>query len=237
MKSKYIVAVLLAVLAAALIYVYMNPGENGPVGENNSQQNSPLQDPRERVSQQLAGIFPQRIGYEWFYSGFAEYGHRMKLDNISGNTDNPEILVYEVSGEVDDPSGGEAPGDFGLELEYRITSDTVLERIIRGEKLAHMFKELQLLKLPLESGSRWEQTVESSGKEVVLTAEILSAEKKEDGPDVYKVRYSVPMEGMPDGIYIEERTFTEGVGVTSFARTLGEDYDFMFEYSIFEPDK
>jgi hypothetical protein len=238
MKGRYMIALLLAVLAAALLYIGMNPVGNGQNGEPDDQVQPRDQNQSERVSQQLVDIFPERIGYEWHYSGFAEYAHYMRLDNISGNTGNTEILVYEISGEVDDPSGGEAPGDFGLEMEYRITSDTVTESIIRGEKLIHVFEELQLLKLPLETGNRWEQTVETDEGEAVLTAEVLSAEpEEEEGPTVYRVRYSVPMEGMPDGVYIEERAFTEGVGVTYYARTLGDEYDFLFEYYIFYPDK
>jgi len=146
------------------------------------------------------------------------------------------VLVYEVSGEVDDPSGGEAQGDFSLEMEYIITKDTATEKIIRGEKLIHVFDELQILKLPLQPGTKWEQKVKTDGGEEVLTAEILSAEAEEEGgPVVYRVRYTVPMEDMPDGLYVEERAFAEGKGLIHYARTLGKEYDFMFEYFLFEP--
>jgi hypothetical protein len=237
MKSRLMVLALVAVLAAALVYVYMNSDGDDPFGEKDTGQSPGPADGDDRVSQQLVDIFPRQIGYEWFYSGFAEYGHRMKLDNISGSTDSPEVLVYEVSGEVDDPSGGEASGDFGLEMEYVITKDTVTERIVRGEKLIHLFDELQLLRLPLEKGTEWEQRIETDDGEAVLTAEILSADvEEEEGPVVYRVRYSVPMEGMPKGIYVEERAFAEGAGLVYYARTLGEEYDFMFEYFIFQPE-
>ena len=236
MKSRLAVLVLAAVLVIAAAYALMKPAGDGPDGQGGGRQAPGPDGAQDRVSQQLVELFPQRIGYEWFYSGFAEYGHRMRLDNISGNTDNPEILVYEISGEVDDPSGGEAPGDFSLEMEYIITKDTVTERIIRGEKLIHVFDELQLLKLPLQPGTKWDQEVNTGGSEAVLTAEILSAEvEEEEGQVVYRVRYTVPMEDMPDGLYVEERAFAEGTGVVHFARTLGKEYDFMFEYFIFEP--
>lgn len=238
MKREYMIIVLLAMLVVVFVYLGPNPDQSGQNdgAEDEIQSSPPSQG--DRVSQQLVDIFPERIGYEWHYSGFAEYGHHMKLDNISGSIDESEILVYEVSGQVDDPSDGEAPGDFDFELEYRITSDTVTERIMQGEKLIHVFKELELLKLPLEAGSRWDQTVEVEGKEADLTAEILSAgPEEEEGPTIYRVRYSMPMEDMPDGLYIEERAFTEGVGITYYARTLGDEYDFLFEYYIFDPSK
>lgn len=237
MKNRLTVLALVAVMVVATACFLIKPAEDGPKGQDNGQQAPAPGGEEDRVSQQLVEIFPQEIGYEWIYSGFAEYGHRMRLDNISGSTENPEVLVYEISGEVYDPSGGEAPGDFGLEMEYVITKDTVTERIIKGEKLIHVFRELELLKLPLQAGTKWQQKVETSGGEQVLTAEILSAEaEKEEGPVIYKVRYTVPMEGMPDGIYVEERAFAEGTGVIHYARTLGEEYDFMFEYYIFQPE-
>jgi len=234
---KKILTVLLVVAAlAAAYYGFLKPAEEGPEGKNNGTQTPGPGKAEDRVSQQLVEVFPQRIGYEWFYSGFAEYGHRMRLDNISGSTENSEVLVYEVSGEVDDPSGGEAQGDFSLEMEYIITKDTATEKIIRGEKLIHVFDELQILKLPLQPGTKWEQKVKTDGGEEVLTAEILSAEAEEEGgPVVYRVRYTVPMEDMPDGLYVEERAFAEGKGLIHYARTLGKEYDFMFEYFLFEP--
>ncbi|MDD2574190.1 MAG: hypothetical protein WCS98_05195 [Bacillota bacterium] len=237
MKTRLAFLVMIVVLAIALAYGCLSSDRNGPAGENGVGQTPEPPNGDERVSQQLVDIFPRQIGHEWFYSGFAEYGHRMKLDNISGSTDSPEVLVYEISGEVDDPSDGEATGDFGLELEYVITKDTVTERINRGEKLIHVFQELQLLRLPLEPGTKWKQKVDTDGEEAVLTAEILSAEiEEEEGPVVYRVRYSVPMEGMPEGTFIEERAFAEGAGLVYYARTLGEEYDFMFEYFIFQPE-
>ena len=237
MKRRLMVLALVAVLVAAATACFLlKPDEDGPKGQDEQRDSEPGR-VEDRVSQQLVEIFPQKIGYEWFYSGFAEYGHRMRLDNISGSTESSEVLVYEISGEVDDPSGGEAPGDFSLEMEYVITKDTVTEKIIRGEKLIHVFRELELLKLPLQAGTKWQQKVEINGKEQELTAEILSAEaEEEEGPVIYRVRYTVPMEGMPDGIYVEERAFAEGTGLIHYARTLGEEYDFMFEYFIFQPE-
>lgn len=247
MRTKLTILTLIALVAIAFAFIYSNPGQNGPGSDDGVGWPWGPSDNGERVSQQLVNIFPQQIGYEWFYSGFAEYSHHMKLDNIYSSTDNPEVLVYEISGTVGDPSDGEASGDFGLELEYIITKDCITERILRGEKLPHMFHELQLLKLPLEPGAKWEQKIETGEKEVTLTAEILSIEAERssfavaglfveaENPIVYRVRYSVPMEGMSEGLYIEERTFVEGAGISYYERTLGEEYDFMFEYTAFTP--
>ena len=238
MKSRLAVLALVFVLVVIATGCFLlKPAEDGPKEQDGDQRDTEPNGAEDRVSQQLVEIFPQKIGYEWIYSGFAEYGHRMRLDNISGSTESSEVLVYEISGEVYDPSGGEASGDFSLEMEYVITKDTVTERIIKGEKLIHVFRELELLKLPLQTGTKWQQKVEVNGKEQVLTAEILSAEAEEEqGPVIYKVRYTVPMEGMPDGLYVEERTFAEGKGVIHYARTLGKEYDFMFEYYLYEPE-
>ena len=110
MKRRLTVLALAAVLVVAAAACFLlKPDKDGPKGQDGQRDPEPGK-AEDRVSQQLVEIFPQEIGYEWFYSGFAEYGHRMRLDNISGSTESSEVLVYEISGEVDDPSGGEAPG-------------------------------------------------------------------------------------------------------------------------------
>ncbi len=253
MKIRLRILILAVVLAVAFVYAYKNSDWDDPSKENGTGW-FPRPSGGERVSQQLVDLFPQRIGYEWFYSGFAEYSHRMELNSIYSDMNAPETLVYKISGTVDDVSDGEGSGDFGLELEYIITEDTVTERIIRGEKLPNMFNEIKILKLPLEIGSKWEQEVNVDGKKATMVSDILPLDMEdstedgmdngmdndtdddEDGPTIYRVRYSVPMEGMPDGVYVEERAFAKGKGIIYYARTLGEEYDSMFRYFAFEPN-
>ncbi len=237
MQRRLTVLILAAVLIMAFAYIYKNYGWDDSKEGNGFGQLPEYPNGGERVSQQMVDIFPRRIGHEWFYSGFAEYSHRMRLDSIHGNTDNTETLVYKVSGMVDDVSDGEASGDFSFELEYIITKDTVIERIIRGEKLPNMFNEMQILKLPLETGAKWEQKIDIDGEEMIMIAEVLSAElEKEIGTILYKMRYSVPMPGMPRGIYTEERAFAKGKGLIYYSRTLEEESGLMFQYSAFERD-
>ncbi|NLK00664.1 MAG: hypothetical protein GX318_05435 [Clostridia bacterium] len=74
---------------------------------------------------QLEKLFPDKKGYKWVYSGFAEYGHEMTLEEIDRKDDG---VLFLVKGTVDDPSGGEAQKNFSLELEYLIKDGVLSQR-------------------------------------------------------------------------------------------------------------
>lgn len=180
----------------------------------------------EKLSQELLQMFPQNVGTQWIYNGFAEYGHQMKLDEITSLEGG--ALQYSLSGEVADMSDGEGKGDFSLALQYRISSQAVREVFVKGDKVPHKIKEFDMLRLPLKKGNAWTQKVSINGKDTELKAEIMEAgTDAESGLLTVKVKYTAPAEGFPNGQYFEERTFREKQGLIHFVNT----YDDMIEFN------
>ncbi|MDF2547996.1 MAG: LysM domain protein [Anaerosolibacter sp.] len=178
----------------------------------------------------LLEMLPTETGDQYFYNGFAEYGHIQQIDRID---EEEGKRIYHVVGMVDDPSGGEATGDFTLEMQYVVDGEKITEKILQGQKLPHKIPELEVLRLPLEEGNQWEQKMLINGTEETLKAEIESVDiDPQDKRDTYTVVYTVPMAGMPNDTYKEIRTYKKGVGLYHFESTLGKEYDFMFNYTL-----
>ncbi|WZL73492.1 hypothetical protein QBE52_01805 [Clostridiaceae bacterium 35-E11] len=186
-------------------------------------------------SKKLLSIFPHEKDTTYIYNGFAEYGHVIEIDNVE---EKEAETIYDIIGEVGDPSGGEAPGNFDIKLQYIVDHEKITEKIIQGERLPHKIPELQVLKLPLKTGSTWDQKIVIDGKEEILKAEIEFVRKDEtDDTETYGVVYRVPMKDMPNEMYEERRVFKRGVGLYSFENTIGKEYDFNFGYTLSFIDK
>lgn len=181
-------------------------------------------------AKELVEMLPLKAGDQYFYNGFAEYGHLQRIDRID---EEAEKKIYHITGMVDDPSGGEATGDFTLEMQYVVDAEKITEKILQGQKLPHKIPELEVLRMPLEKGNRWEQKMLMNGKEETLQAVIESVDvDPQDKIETYTVVYTVPMAGMPEDTYKEIRTYKKGVGLYHFESTLGKEYDFMFNYTL-----
>jgi hypothetical protein len=105
-------------------------------------------------SNELRSYFPEKTGFTWVYSGFAEYGHRMILDSITEVRSKGDV-VHQISGMVEDMSGGESEQDFGFQLQYVFGGNEVVERILhKGVVFPHRIDGLVMLKAPLEKGQK-----------------------------------------------------------------------------------
>lgn len=191
------------------------------------------EEPTEEIkppAQALLEVLPTTTGDQYFYNGFAEYGHIQTIERID---EEEGKKIYHVVGMVDDPSGGEATGDFTLEMQYIVDSEKITEKILQGQKLPHKIPELEVLRLPLEKGNRWEQKMLIDGREETLKAVIESVDvDPQDKRETYTIVYTVPMADMPENTYKEIRTYKKGVGLYYFESTLGKEYDFMFNYAL-----
>lgn len=185
---------------------------------------------KNRALSELLTMFPDRVGTEWIYNGFAEYGHQMTIDGIS--VINEGKSKYLISGKVADMSDGEATGDFSLYIEYEFSNSGLREIIKKGDKLPHKIMEFDVLRAPLNKGNTWKQDVKIGAKETELIAEIIDVGiEPETNKKIVKVQYTAKAEGMPDGIYKEVRTFKEGTGLVMFENTFNEEIE--FNYSLF----
>jgi len=131
----------------------------------------------------------------------------MELKSVT--TGNGAIR-YKTEGNVYDPSGGEAPGDFSLQLEYEVTNEAIVMRK-NSEKMMDNFSELVLIRLPLQKGTQWKQSAKhKNGKNYELTCTIDKIENQPDGK-VYTILYKDN-----DSNFYEKRRIQENWGVVSF---------------------
>ncbi|HBK84643.1 MAG TPA: hypothetical protein DDZ53_01275 [Firmicutes bacterium] len=156
----------------------------------------------------LRELLPNRAGFRWVYNGFAEYGHSLDLASI---TTGGGKTLYEISGLVDDPSGGEAPGPFDFTLTYQIARGSLTQTLSPNSRvLDNMFPSLELIRTPLVQGTSWQQTVtDKAGKQRKLQSTIVEVAQA-DGRATYTVRY----EDTADG-YWEQRVIRQGDGVVA----------------------
>jgi len=174
----------------------------------------------------LAKLLPHEEGFQWHYFGFAEYGHEMTLSAI---TPGPDRITYDVTGRVYDLSDGESGNDFSLSVTYTVDAHSLVQ-----EKTAPMmmdsFDRMELIRLPLEEGSDWQQTVpDSSGEDVTLICTIEKVEEKPAGA-VYTVLYQDTASE-----YYERREIQEDNGVIRFEKLYmseGEE-PFLIGYSMY----
>lgn len=163
-----------------------------------------------KANEPLVALLPPEKGYTWVYNGFAEYSSKMTLDKIDKND---EKITYDITGEVEDVSEGEGTADLSIELQY-IIQDGTLTQIKKSEvMLDSEYNTLQLIKMPLQKGTKWNQEVtDKKDKKTTLECEITNVEK-ENGNKIYTVHYHDQ-----NSKYYEKRHFKEGTGIISFEK-------------------
>ena len=175
----------------------------------------------------LAEMLPDKEGFTWVYNGFAEYGHRMVLERIESQDGQ---IVYFVTGDVEDVSGGESKKDFSIELEYVIKDGVLVQKKKEQVMLDSVSDNIQLLRAPLDPGNRWDQKViTKEGNEIDLSCQITEI-KEESGKRLVTVLYEDK-----NGDYFERRTFREGAGVISLEKLFQSQGElFTVGYTLFE---
>lgn len=202
MMRKKVIAIVCILMCLVVIAV-----SGCDISQDNGQSPGQNLQEKEVPPEELKALLPQETGFLWIYSGFAEYGHTMELKAI---TSDDTAIRYKAGGNVYDPSGGEAPGDFSLQVEYGVTNEALIMRK-NAEKMMDNFVELELIRLPLQEGTKWEQNAEhNNGKSYRLTCTIEKVENQPDGK-VYTVLYKDN-----NSNFYEKRSIQENWGVISF---------------------
>jgi hypothetical protein len=180
-------------------------------------------------NQQLANMLPDEEGYEWIYNGFAEYGHTITLDSITGDDEYKEYLI---TGTVHDASGGEAQGDYSIEMKYEIEKGELRQYIDAERTMDPSYQGIILLKSPLTIENSWEQTLMLNGEETTFNCHIAEERDTQEG-----IEYIVMYEDM-NSDYYEIRKFKEGKGLVSFEKLYQtEESDFPISYHLFNPEE
>lgn len=176
--------------------------------------------------------FPGETGFTWVYSGFAEYGHRMILDSITEVRSKGDV-VYQISGMVEDMSGGESEEDFSFQIQYIFGDTQVVERILhKGIVFPHRIDGLVMLEAPIKKGQEWSFTAEDGSQVDAVITE--TGVDDEDNLAYCEVAYTTPDSDMPDGLYRESRIFKKGIGVVSFVSTIMPEVEFSYSLTSFK---
>lgn len=206
-----------------------NSGQAQIGGENNNSQS-----PDQKVGNKLvdldevARLLPVRPNYQWSYHGFAEYGHRMVLQDISKQDDS---IAYHIKGEVDDMSGGEAKQDLSFSVTYTVKPGVLIQNKTGQSMMDTSFKDLELIRTPLRKGNSWlQETTKEDGTAVTLKTTITDI-KEENGQKIYTVVYKDTQSE-----YYEKREIKEGVGVLSYEKLyIDPNGNFTMGYYIYYP--
>jgi hypothetical protein len=187
--------------------------------------NLPSLSPEEEVAsfEALRAYLPQKEGFTWVYSGFAEYGHTLHIDQRFQRADSLQMMI---SGLVDDVSGEMEEELFRLSLEFTIEHGQWVQNQNAPQMMGKDFKQLVLLTYPLEEGANWSQQVQTAdGESLTLYSEILSIDDEE------QIRVSYTDTGSD---YYEERTFAKGLGMVAFTSLYqSEESDFEIGYALY----
>ena len=177
-------------------------------------------------SRAIEEYLPNEEGYKWQYFGFAEYGHEMTLESITRNTNR---TIYQIEGMVEDVSGGEAQGNLKIKLRYTVTDSCLILTHNAPLMMGADFLSMELLRLPLEEGATWTQTVtDEEGNEIELFCEI-----EEETDQTLTVTYSDTRS--PFYHYME---FEKETGITTFEKLyMYPEGNFEIGYTLFRPER
>ena len=156
------------------------------------------------------------------YHGYAEAGFEIHFLRTEDDG-----LVYVYEGAMNDERGAE-DGPRTFEVTYSIEDGAVVESVENHDYMAESettlyskIEDMIVLQGPIEEGNSWEQAVEIDGNPTVLETTI--TEVTDEG---FSTVSMAEAEGYRDGKYTEERTYTKGIGLTSFSNTpYGSDKD------------
>ena len=232
-KIKWVclLLILLLILAGCAGSPGASPGPTasatGSAQPSPSPQGTASPSPDAAPSKELVGLLPHEEDFQWHYSGFAEYGHEMTLDSIAPA---PDEIHYTVSGRVYDMSDGESDNDFSISLTYTVDEQSLVQEKTAPMMLDSEYDQLELVRMPLQEGADWRQTVEDgSGQETTLDCTIEKTEEKPGGA-VYTVLYQDTVSD-----YYERREIQEDNGVIRFEKLYmpeGEE-PFPIGYSLY----
>ena len=174
---------------------------------------------------EVMSFFPDSKGFTWTYTGFAEYGHKMTLDDIQKDEGTGDV-TYSISGEAFDMSGGESKRDFTFGLNYVFTKDGAREDVTHMDVFPHRINGLVMLKAPMKEGQTWSFT-DNDGRQVDAKVKKMGSDPV-DKLAYCEVEYTTPDSTMPDGLYHETRVFKKGLGVVSLVSTILPDVEFNY---------
>ncbi len=184
---------------------------------------------RQILMERVGKLLPEKTGFVWRCSGFAEYGHTASLTDIHTEDGNP---VYTVTGKVDDLSDRQAPlDDFSIQLQYRIEKNVLYQHKEAPYMMDSDFNDLEIIRYPFIVGHRWQQHLEDNEMDSYTVETEIIGVYRENGVDVYEVEYRNLSGGGN-----EKRLIQAGMGTIGFTKLYsdGKSEPFEIGYTILE---
>lgn len=161
------------------------------------------------------------------YFGYAEYGH---IGELSFAHEDAGERAFIFNGKYQDGIGTE--DKFSVKYYFNYQRGTITEQSGMNERnnkkeLNSKLHNLVVLMFPIIEGDSWWHNIYLDGTQLRVYADVMEYDGK-----IVKMRYVVPnAKGYYDNLYIEERTYEKGYGMTSFANLIKGDIDISEEDS------
>ncbi|WP_291580608.1 hypothetical protein [Clostridium sp. UBA6640] len=156
-----------------------------------------------------------------YYSGSLEYAEEI---NVSSTESNDSETIVNISGKVIPMSNeGLDESKLNIKLSYILDGNSV-RQIIDVPNDVHsqsIIKDSKILISPLVVDNTWTENFNYRSKEYTASTKIITIGKNEEGKRIIQTETTVNnIEGFGNNTYKETKTYTEGLGLTNFTRTL-----------------
>ncbi|MBS5824186.1 MAG: hypothetical protein KID00_10060 [Clostridium argentinense] len=157
----------------------------------------------------------------FYYSGTLEHVEKININSIENN--NNQTIVNLSSKILPTNDVNLDKSKLNIQFSYIFYGDSV-RQIIKNSNDIHsqsIIKDSEILKSPLVVDNSWSEKFNYKSKEYIASTKITNIGENPEGKKIVETETTVNnIEGFVNNTYRELKTYTEGVGLTSFTRTL-----------------
>lgn len=211
-NKKVIIAILILFVISILTFVFFKKNVlKVAYGEN-------ISHAKDKV---LYKFFKLQENTTLYYSGSLEYVEEI---NVNSTESNDNETIVNISGKVIPMSDeGLDESKLNIKLSY-ILDGTSVRQIIENPNDMHsqsIIKDSKILVSPLAVDNTWIENFNYKSKEYTASTKIINIGENEEGKKIIETETTVNnIEGFGNNTYREIKTYTEGLGLTNFTRTL-----------------
>lgn len=211
-NKKVIIAILIIFVISILTFVFFKKNVlKVAYGEDISPTNDKV----------LYKFFKLQEDTTLYYSGSLEYVEEINVNSTESN-DN-ETIVNISSKVIPMSNEGLDKSKVNIKLSYILDGNSV-RQIIDTPNDVHsqsIIKDSKILVSPLVVDNTWTENFNYKSKEYTASTKIINIGKNEEGKKIIQTETTVNnIEGFGNNTYKETKTYTEGLGLTNFTRTL-----------------
>lgn len=156
-----------------------------------------------------------------YYSGSLDYIEKINI-NSTENTDDETIV--NLSGKMISMNDNNLDeSKLNINFSYIFDGDSV-RQIIKNPSDIHsqsIIKDSKILVSPLVVDNSWSEKFSYKAKEYIASTKITNIGENNEGKKIIETETTVNnIEGFGNNTYREVKTYTEGLGLTNFTRTL-----------------